>query len=67
MRRPKEHWSVGDIPAFDFSETLYTQLLKGRNMLTAVAATRKAAKNKQEMTWLAYVVYADPYARLIRE
>lgn len=61
------HWSVGDSSAFNFSETLYNQLLAGKNIMTAVAVARKAAKNKQDMTWLAYVVYADPYARLIKE
>ena len=61
------HWSVGDTPAYDFSETLYKKLLDGKNMMTAVAAARKAAKNKKEMTWLSYVVYADPYAKLIKE
>lgn len=59
------HWSVGDIPAYDFSETLYKKLLDGKNMMTAVAAARKAAKNKEEVTWLSYVVYADPYARIV--
>ena len=61
------HWSVGDRSALDFSKTLYKQLLEGENMMTAVAAARKAAKNMEEMTWLAYVVYADPYAKLMRE
>jgi hypothetical protein len=61
------HWSVGDLSALDFSKTFYEQLLDGKNMMTAVAAARQAAKNKEEMTWLSYVVYADPYARLIRE
>lgn len=59
------HWSVGDMSALDFSETLYKQLLKGKNMMTAVAAARMAAKNKEEITWLSYVVYADPYTKLI--
>lgn len=58
------HWSVGDTEALEFSTTLYKQLLAKKNMMTAVAAARKAAKSKQELTWLAYVVYADPYARL---
>ncbi len=61
------HWSVGDISALVFSKILYKQLLEGKNMLTAVAAARKAAKNNEEMSWLSYVVYADPYAKLVRE
>lgn len=61
------HWSVGDSSALDFSKTLYKQLLDGKNMMTAVAAARKAAKNMEEMTWLSYVVYGDPYAKLMKE
>jgi len=60
------HWSVGDTQALAFSTTLYKTLLAKKNMMTAVAAARKAAKDKEELTWLAYVVYADPYARLIK-
>lgn len=58
------HWSIGDLSALEFSKTLYEQLLDGKNMMTAVNAARKAAKNNEEVTWLAYVVYADPYAKL---
>ena len=61
------HWSVGDTSALEFSTTFYRKLLDGKNMMTAVAAARKAAKNSQEFTWLAYVVYADPYAKLTKE
>ena len=58
------HWSVGDSSALDFSKTLYNQLLAGNNMMTAVAAARKAAKNMEEMTWLSYVVYGDPLRKI---
>jgi hypothetical protein len=58
------HWSIGDLSALEFSKTLYKQLLDGKNMMNAVTAARMAAKNNEEVTWLAYVVYADPYAKL---
>ena len=61
------HWSVGDTSALVFSKTLYEQLLAGNTMMDAVGAARNAAKNEQEMTWLSYVVYADPYVKLIKE
>lgn len=61
------HWSVGDTSALEFSTTFYQKLLDGKNMMTSVAAARKAAKNSQEYTWLSYVVYADPYAKLVKE
>ena len=61
------HWSVGDMSALIFSKTLYEQLLAGKTMMDAVAAARNAAKNEKEMTWMSYVVYADPYVKLIKE
>lgn len=61
------HWSVEDLSAHDFSQTLYQQLLDGKDMMTAVTAARKAAKNNEEFSWLAYMVYADPYARMVQE
>jgi len=62
------HWSVGDAPAVAFSQTLYTELLEnGATMMDAVSKARQAAKNNKEVTWLAYAVYADPYARIVHQ
>lgn len=61
------HWSVGDDQALNFSETFYKKLLAEENMMTAVAEARKSAKTKEDVTWLSYVVYADPYAKLVKE
>ena len=62
------HWSVGDTPALKFSETLYEALLNdGDAMIDAVHRARDMAKNNQEVTWLAYTVYADPFARIVKE
>jgi hypothetical protein len=36
-------------------------------MMDAVNRARAAARNSQEVTWLAYAVYADPYARIVHE
>ncbi|UFH60360.1 DUF7379 domain-containing protein [Sulfurovum mangrovi] len=58
------HWSIGDNSALEFTKTFYTQLKEGKNMMSAVTAARKAAKNNQEVTWLSYVIYADPYAKV---
>lgn len=58
------HWSVGDQPALTFSKTFYHELIeKQSSMIEAVNRARESAKNRQEVTWLAYAVYADPYAR----
>jgi CHAT domain-containing protein len=60
-------WSVGDSPARTFTETLYTELLKGKDLSEATIDARKAAKGAREATWLAYVVYGHPHMKLIRE
>lgn len=61
-------WSIGDVAAVTFSQTLYEELIDNEsNMMDAVIRARQAARNNQEMTWLAYAVYADPYAYIERE
>lgn len=62
------HWSVGDVPAVVFCQTFYEELIdKGSTMMDAVISARKAARNEKEVTWLAYAVYADPFARIVKE
>jgi len=58
-------WSVGDAPARDFVERLYDELLAGKTMGEATVAAREAARQAGDATWLAYVVYARPDARLV--
>lgn len=60
------HWSVGDKPAYLFSKTFYDELLNNEaNIMEATRRARDAAKNNQEITWLAYAVYADPFAKIV--
>jgi hypothetical protein len=59
-------WSVAEEPARVFVETLYDELLKGAPMSRASAAARAAARDADDPTWLAYVVYARPDAVLER-
>lgn len=58
------HWSIGDDSGLIFSTALYEELKAGKDMVTALKAAREAAKNGSELSWLAYVGYADPYAKL---
>jgi hypothetical protein len=57
-------WSVQEEPARVFVETLYEELLKGTPMSRATATAREAARDADDPTWLAYVVYARPDAVL---
>jgi hypothetical protein len=64
-------WSVGDAPARTFTETFYSELLAGRTVAQASIAARKAARTAKnriidQSTWLAYVVYAHPDAKLTK-
>lgn len=60
-------WSVLDDSARTFVEALYRNLLKGQPIAQASAAARLTARKADDATWLAYVVYADPLARLTVE
>lgn len=57
-------WSVGDSPARTFTETLYSALRSRSKLAEAVAQAREAARKAGDATWLAYVVYGHPHARL---
>lgn len=57
-------WSVHEEPARVFVETFYEELLKGAPMSRASALARAAARDADDPTWLAYVVYARPDAVL---
>ena len=57
-------WSVGDAPARSFTEEFYTRLQKKATIAEAAIAAREAARKAGDATWLAYVVYGHPHARL---
>jgi len=58
------HWSIGDQPARIFTEAFYRGLLNGGTVAEAVIAARTEARNAGDTSWLAYTVYAHPYAVL---
>ena len=58
------HWNVEDNAALTFVETLYGQLVTGSTVSEAMNAARAEARKFNDASWLAYVAYADPNARL---
>lgn len=60
-------WSVGDVQAHSFAQTLYTRLLAGDGLAQATTAARAAARKRGDAAWLAYVVYGHPDARIAEE
>ena len=60
-------WSIGDAPALTFTKEFYAQLKKhDKSIADASKAARAKAQRKGDATWLAYVVYGHPHARLTR-
>ena len=57
-------WSVRDRPAAVFAETFYSTLLNGKSLAEAAVAARAAAKVLGDASWLAFVVYGNPLARM---
>lgn len=59
-------WAVGDEPASSFTKEFYQRLKAGATIASATVAARNKAKSAGDATWLAYVVYAHPDAKLAR-
>ncbi|HEX5726385.1 MAG TPA: CHAT domain-containing protein, partial [Longimicrobiaceae bacterium] len=58
------YWSVFDAAAGAFSTALYDRLLAGEPFGAAALRARQAVRAEGDPTWLAYTVYADPFARV---
>jgi hypothetical protein len=58
-------WAVGDEPARTFTEQFYGALKQGKTVAKATIAARKKARAAGDATWLAYVVYGDPHAKIV--
>jgi CHAT domain-containing protein len=56
------YWSVYDEAAFDFAKEVYSRLIDGMPVGTAVREARAAVRAGGDPTWLAYTVCADPMA-----
>jgi CHAT domain len=60
------YWSIGDGSASQFAQTFYRALLVDKVTVgRAVHLAREAVRNDIDPTWLAYVVYAHPEARIL--
>jgi hypothetical protein len=57
-------WSVYDKPAARFAEAFYEALRGGKTLAEAATAGRQAARKIGGASWLAYVVYGNPNARV---
>ncbi len=57
-------WAVGDEPARTFTEQFYAELKGGKTVAEATRTARHKARASGDATWLAYVVYGDPHARI---
>ncbi|MEQ9337624.1 MAG: CHAT domain-containing protein [Miltoncostaeaceae bacterium] len=60
-------WSVGDVQAHAFAESLYAGLIAGGSLAEATTSARAAARRRGDAAWLAYVVYGHPNARVVEE
>lgn len=56
-------WSVGDDLARTFGEEFYRALLDGQEVSSAVRRAREKGRQSGNISWLAYVVYANPAAK----
>lgn len=57
-------WTILDEPASEFTEAFYDALLAGKTLAEAAIAGRERSRRAGDATWLAYVVYGNPAAKL---
>jgi hypothetical protein len=61
------NWAVRDDVTAEFAKTLYTELLVNHATLgDAASAARSATRAAHDLTALAFTVFADPRARVVR-
>jgi hypothetical protein len=59
------HWKVRSKAARSFAIAFYESLLAGETLGEAAGKGRAAARANGDVSWMAYVVYGDPGARMI--
>ena len=60
------HWEVADDLACRFATTFYDRLLGGATIAGAAREARLGIRDGGDPTWLAYTVFADPGAKVVR-
>ena len=61
-------WEIDDLLAVQFAKTFYTKLIKERQSIADAFRSARENIRKAEphnSSWLAYVLYADPYAQIL--
>ena len=58
-------WAVRDDVTAEFATTFYEQLFEGKTLGEAAAAARSAARAHNDLTALAFTVFADPRAQIV--
>lgn len=58
-------WSIGDASASLFAREFYTSLSSGYTILEAIKSAQSHSDTSEDPTWLSYVVFANPLARVI--
>lgn len=59
------YWSVNDETASKLAVKFYELLLSGETIASALKNARLFVKDEGNPTWLAYTLYADPFARIV--
>jgi hypothetical protein len=57
-------WAIGDDAGFTFIRAFYEALRRGKSLSEATVDGREAARKDDCSTWMAFVVYGHPHARL---
>ena len=58
------YWSVNDETAFKFAVKFYELLVSGETIAASLKKARLNIKDDGNPTWLAYTLYADPFAKI---
>jgi hypothetical protein len=61
------YWSITDQAACEFARVFYRELDAGKPLASAVRTARLAIRSPDDPTWLAYTVYGEPFAMVVKD